>query len=137
MANGIGQAHGYRYASITTISFRHWWQVGPAHRRWRAMTGEFRESGYDIRSMFTCSRYRRTITIVSLVREESVLRAATGTARHVEAVRWSIPRKSQLWSAVFELRGWSSMSGPPEGAWSHVSATRPVRRTGPNITDPS
>ncbi|HET6209927.1 MAG TPA: hypothetical protein VFD94_06075 [Jatrophihabitans sp.] len=125
MADGIGQADGYRYASITTLSFRHWWQVGSAHRRWRAMTAEFASSGHDIRSMFTCSRRRRSITIVSMVREESVLRAATGTIRHVEAVRWSIPRKTRLWSAVFELSGWSSMSGPPDGAWSHVSATRP------------
>lgn len=68
----------------------------------------------------TCYRSRR-ITFFTLAPDEDILRRAASTGQHIRAVRWTIARRRRIFSAVYRVAGWSSMSGPPDGAWADAA----------------
>lgn len=109
---------GPRVVSVTSIVFRHPWHVGQARRRWRRLARQLTAAGFDLRSECATNRRQREVTFLSVARDEDVLRRAAGMPQHVSVVRWAISRRASLWSGVFILAGWSSMSGPPNGAWA-------------------
>lgn len=107
-----------RYASVTTITFRHWWHVPAARRHWIRLTAELAASGLEVDSAAATSWRRRQITITTLAADERTLHDAAARERHIQLVRWTISRRRSLWSAVYTLSGWFSMSGPPMGSWA-------------------
>ena len=107
-----------RYVSVTTIAFRRWWHVPAARRHWVRLTAELAAAGVQVDSAAATSWRRRQITITTLAVDERTLHDAAACDRHVQLVRWTISRRRSLWSAVYTLSGWSSMSGPPTGSWA-------------------
>ena len=72
-----------------------------------------------------------TLVFVSLWRDELALVQFTTLEAHVNAVRWTIRKRGQVWSGVFRLAGTSSMSAPWLGTIRHwqplaASAVQPV-----------
>jgi hypothetical protein len=110
--------------SITTIQVRHWWQMRGVASRWKRLVREFAAAGYRFESRVVTRLRSREVMLVTLAAREDDLRRAAASRSHVDAVRWTIPRRRKLWSAVYALDGWSSMSGPLEGSWS----IRPLRQ---------
>lgn len=108
--------------SITTFRVRHWWQLRGVVSRWKRLGREFAQAQYRIESRIVTRLRSCEVMIVTLAASEDDLRRAAASPRHVEAVRWTIPRRRSLWSAVYSLTGWSSMSGRAEGSWSIRSA---------------
>jgi hypothetical protein len=121
-----------RVVSVTTIRFRRWWHVDQASRRWRRLYHELLAAGYQLESRYAASRRERRITFLTTARTEDELRRAAATHAHVSLVRWTIVRRQDLWSAVYVLSGWSSMSGPPQGVWSTRAAIRELSATAAN-----
>jgi hypothetical protein len=66
-------------------------------------------------------RIRRgaTLLIVSIWENELALIQFTTLDAHVNAVRWTIDKKGEIWSGVFRLTGTSSMSKPWIGTIRH------------------
>jgi hypothetical protein len=122
---------------MTTIELRHRWQIVPAVRRWRRLAVEFRAAGYRMESHAAVNWRAGSVTFVTLAADEESLRRAAATPAHVSVVRWAIPRRRALWSGVFVLSGWSSMSGPPGGVWSTKAAVREALRRGGASGQPS
>jgi len=76
-------------------------------------------------------RGNATLLFVSLWRDELALVQFTTLEAHVNAVRWTIRKRGQVWSGVFRLAGTSSMSAPWLGTIRHwqplaASAVQPV-----------
>lgn len=113
-----------RVVSVTTIRFRRWWQVDQAATRWRRLYRQLLTDGYQIESRSLTNRKEHTVTFLTTAWTEDELRRAAATHAHVSLVRWTIVRHKDLWSAVYLLAGWSSMSGPPQGGWSDRAALR-------------
>lgn len=111
-----------RVVSVTTIRFRRWWQANQAARKWRRLSRELRAAGYLLESRCLVSWRERSVTFLTTSSTEDELRRAAATESHVAAVRWTIARRQDLWSAVYKLSGWSSMSGPRPGVWSDRAA---------------
>jgi hypothetical protein len=123
--------------SVTVIEFRHWWQAGQAARRYRRLAARLSASGHDLSTSWVTNRGARRVMLITAAADEETLRRAAATPEHVSAVRWAIKRRTDIWSGVFALRGWSSMSGPSAGNWSYRAALdvtgRPrVARHGPD-----
>ena len=110
--------------SVTAIRFRHWWQAGLARRRYRSMARRLAARGYELDTACAVQWAARRVLLVTSAGSEEDLRRAASEREHIAAVRWAIPRRVELWSGVFALQGWSSMSGPPAGVWSDRAALR-------------
>jgi hypothetical protein len=108
--------------SVTVIEFRHWWQAGQAARRYRRLAGTLKASGHELSTSAVAKRAARRVVLITTAADEEALRRAAATPEHVSAVRWAIPRRTDVWSGVFALRGWSSMSGPRSGNWAYRAA---------------
>ena len=73
---------------------------------------------------------RVTLMFFSVWRDELSLIQFTTLEAHVNAVRWTIRNKGQVWSGVFRLDGTSSMSKPWIGTvrqWEPLQAPQPAR----------
>jgi hypothetical protein len=104
--------------SVTTIEFRRRWYVFRASQKFRRLSGQLRAIVPGLDSTCVASYRSRRVTFFTLAPDEDVLGRAASTGQHVCAVRWTIPRRRRIWSAVYRIAGWSSMSGPPDGAWT-------------------
>jgi heme-degrading monooxygenase HmoA len=52
----------------------------------------------------------RSLVLISLWRSDEDMIRYTGLDEHVNASRWSLKVGAEVWSAVFDVRGGSSMS---------------------------
>ena len=111
-----------RLVSITIITFRHRWHVYGALRRWRSLNKELLSTGHMLDSRPAPNWSRRRLTFTTFAADAETLRRAAASTSHVATVRWTIPRCVSVWSAVFTLSGWSSMSGAYSGVWSDREA---------------
>ena len=104
---------------VTRITFAKWRSVPGAIRRFRRLQ---RLGGKEIPGLVEAHvRVGRgaTVTIVSLWQDELALIRFTTLEAHVQAVRWTISHKGEVWSGVFRLTGTSSMSVPWIGTIRH------------------
>jgi hypothetical protein len=62
-----------------------------------------------------------------LWQDELALIQFTTLEAHVNAVRWTIRNKGEVWSGIFRLTGTSSMSKPWIGTIRHWEPLTPVR----------
>jgi hypothetical protein len=102
-------------ASVTVIRLARPWHVGLARRRWKRLYRELSGLAGPVESRCVASWREREVVIITMAPDEDVLRRLAGTAAHVSAVRWTIARRRAIWSGMFTLSGWSSMSGPHGG----------------------
>jgi hypothetical protein len=112
---------------VTVIEFRHWWQAAQAARRYRSLAVALSRDGHELSTSSVTQRRARRVMLVTVAPGEDALRRAAATSEHVSAVRWVIPRRTDVWSGVFALSGWSSMSGPSTGSWAYRAALRDTR----------
>lgn len=112
----VGQPWGA--VSVTVIRFSRPWHADQAAQRWKRLHRELAGLGYRLESRYTVNRRKREVTFFTMARDEESLRRAAAAEAHVSAVRWAIVRRRSLWSGIFLLNGWSSMSGPHGGPWS-------------------
>src|ERR1700730_8506336 len=101
--------------SVTIITMRRWIDVGLAVRKYRGLVKELASKGYQLNAVSVARWRAREGVFVTVARGEEELRRAAAERVHIAAVRWVIPRRVKIWSGVFALQGWSSMSGPPDG----------------------
>ena len=109
---------------MTIIKLRRRLDVGLAVRKYRGLVKAFTLKGYQLDALSVARWRSREVMFVTVARGEEELRRAAAEPAHIAVVRWVIPRRVKLWSGVFALQGWSSMSGPPEGVWSDRAALR-------------
>ncbi len=110
--------------SVTIIKLRHRLDVGRAVRKYRGLVKALALRGYQLNAVSVVRWRSREVVFVTVAHGEEELRRAAAEPQHIAAVRWVIPRRVHIWSGVFALQGWSSMSGPPEGVWSDRAALR-------------
>jgi hypothetical protein len=120
--DGTRQAPGA--VSVTIIKMRRWLDVGLAVRKYRGLVKALASKGYQLDALAVARWRSREVVFVTMARSQEELRRAAAEPAHIAAVRWVIPRRVKIWSGVFALQGWSSMSGPPDGVWSDRAARR-------------
>ena len=110
--------------SVTIITVRRKLDVGLAVRKYRGLVKALASRGYQLNAVSVARWRSREVVFVTVAGGEEELRRAAAEPEHIAAVRWVIPRRVKIWSGVFALQGWSSMSGPPDGVWSDRAARR-------------
>jgi heme-degrading monooxygenase HmoA len=104
---------------VTRIEFAGWWSIPGAVLRFRRLRRAGRKNVPGFVDAHLRVRGGATVLFVSLWRDELALMQFTTLAAHVDAVRWSIRKKGEVWSGVFRLAGTSSMSVPWLGTIRH------------------
>jgi hypothetical protein len=104
---------------VTRITFARLRSVPGALRRFRRLQRLGRKTIPGLVDAHVRVGRRATVTIVSLWQDELALIRFTTLEAHVQAVRWTIRNKGQVWSGIFRLAGTSSMSKPWIGTIRH------------------
>ena len=112
---------------VTRITFGRWWSIPGAIRRFRRLHRIGRKTVSGLVDAHVRVRRGRALLIVSLWQDELALMRFTTLEAHVNAVRWTIRNKGEVWSGVFRLTGTSSMSKPWIGTIRHWEPLAPVR----------
>ena len=112
---------------VTRIVFGRWWAVPGAIRRFRKLRRIARRTIPGFVDAHLRVRGGATLFFVSLWQDELALLQFTTLEAHVNAVRWSIRKRGEVWSGVFRLAGTSSMSKPWIGTIRHWEPLEPVR----------
>jgi hypothetical protein len=105
--------------SVTRIEFRYCRHVFQAARKFRLLSSQLNTAGFDLDSQCITNYRQCRVTFLTLAPDEETLRRAACTTQHVSVVRWTIARRRRIWSGVFLLAGWSSMSGAADNAWTY------------------
>jgi heme-degrading monooxygenase HmoA len=103
---------------VTRITFPSWRSLPGAYRRFRRL----RRAGRAIPGLVEAQvrvASGATLLIVSVWEDELALIQFTTLESHVNAVRWTIDKRGEVWSGVFRLTGTSSMSKPWIGTIRH------------------
>lgn len=116
---------------VTRITFGRWWALPGAIRRFRRLHRIGRKTVPGLVDAHVRVRRGRALLIVSLWQDELALMRFTTLEAHVNAVRWTIRNKGEVWSGVFRLTGTSSMSKPWIGTIRHWEPLAPVRAQAP------
>jgi hypothetical protein len=114
---------------VTRIELGRWWVLPWAIRRFRRLRriGR-REIPGLVEAHFRIGR-GATLMFISVWRDELSLVQFTTLEAHVNAVRWTIRQRGQVWSGVFRLTGTSSMSKPWIGTvrqWEPLTPVQPA-----------
>jgi hypothetical protein len=104
---------------VTKISFGRWRSLPGAVRRFRKLSRIGRRQIPGLVEAHVRIRRNATLLIVSIWENELALIQFTTLDAHVNAVRWTIDKKGEIWSGVFRLTGTSSMSKPWIGTIRH------------------
>jgi hypothetical protein len=112
---------------VTRITFGTWRSVPGAIRRFRRLQRLGRKEIPGLVDAHVRVGRGATVTITSLWQDELALIRFTTLEAHVQAVRWTIRHKGQVWSGVFRLTGTSSMSVPWIGTIRHWEPLAPTR----------
>lgn len=115
---------------VTRITFRSWWSLPGAVRRFRRLRRRGLSTIPGLLDVHLRIRRNATLMFISLWQDELALMQFTTLEAHVNAVRWTIRKEGQIWSGVFRLTGTSSMSKPWIGTirqWEPL-ATSPAER---------
>jgi hypothetical protein len=112
---------------VTRITFAKWRSVPGAIRRFRRLQRLGRKEIPGLVEAHVRVGRGATVTIVSLWQDELALLRFTSLEAHVQAVRWAIRHKGEVWSGVFRLTGTSSMSVPWIGTIRHWEPLAPSR----------
>jgi hypothetical protein len=97
---------------VTRITFARWRSVPGAIRRFRRLRRVGRGTIPGFVDAHLRIRGGATLIFFSLWQNELALLQFTTLEAHVNAVRWTIRNKGQVWSGIFRLTGTSSMSKP-------------------------
>ena len=97
---------------VTKITFRTWWSLPGAIRRFRRLRRVGRRTIPGLLEVHLRVGRKATLMFISLWQDELALLQFTTLEAHVKAVRWTIRKEGQIWSGVFRLAGTSSMSKP-------------------------
>lgn len=116
---------------VTKITFGRWRALPGAILRFRRLHRIGRKTIPGLVDAHVRVRGGATLLIVSLWQDELALLQFTTLEAHVNAVRWTIRNKGQVWSGIFRLTGTSSMSKPWIGTIRHWEPLAPVRAGGP------
>ena len=112
---------------VTRITFGRWRVVPAAILRFRRLHRIGRKTIPGLVDAHIRVRGSATVLISSLWQDELALLQFTTLDAHVNAVRWTIRQKGQVWSGVFRLTGTSSMSKPWIGTIRHWKPLGPSR----------
>jgi hypothetical protein len=112
---------------VTRIAFGRWRSLPGAIRRFRRLRRIARKEIQGFVDAHIRLRGDATLIFVSLWQDEVALIRFTTLEAHVNAVRWTIRNKGEVWSGVFRLTGTSSMSKPWIGTIRHWEPLAPVR----------
>jgi hypothetical protein len=97
---------------VTKIEFGRWRSIPGALRLFRRLRKIARKEVPGlVEAHFRVSK-GATLMFFSVWRDELSLLQFTTLEAHVNAVRWTIRHRGQVWSGVFRLTGTSSMSKP-------------------------
>jgi hypothetical protein len=116
---------------VTRITFGTWRSVPGAIRRFRRLQRLGRKEIPGLVDAHVRVGRGATVTITSLWQDELALIRFTTLEAHVQAVRWTIRHKGEVWSGVFRLTGTSSMSKPWIGTIRHWEPLAPTGAGGP------
>ena len=97
---------------VTRISFPGWRAIPGVVLRFRRLRRIGRKTVPGFVDAHLRLRGGATLVFVSLWRDELSLLQFTTLEAHVDAVRWTIRKRGEVWSGVFRLDGTSSMSAP-------------------------
>jgi hypothetical protein len=104
---------------ITKITFARWRSLPGAILRFRRLRRIGRRTIPGLVDAHLRLQGGAAVMFISLWQDELSLLQFTTLEAHVDAVRWAIRKKGQVWSGVFRLTGTSSMSGPWIGTIRH------------------
>lgn len=111
---------------VTRITFGRWRALPGAIRRFRRLHRVGRRTIPGLLEAHLRVRRGGTLFIVSVWEHELALMQFTTLEAHVNAVRWTIRHKGEVWSGVFRLAGTSSMSKPWIGTIRQWEPLAPV-----------
>jgi hypothetical protein len=97
---------------VTRITFDRWRSIPGAVLRFRSLHRIGRREIPGLVEAHVRVRSGATLLIVSIWENELALIRFTTMEAHVDAVRWTIRQRGEIWSGVFRLTGTSSMSKP-------------------------
>ena len=115
---------------VTRITFGSWRSLPGAVLRFRKLHRIGRREIPGFVEAHVRVRSGATLLIVSIWENELALIRFTTMEAHVDAVRWTIRRRGEIWSGVFRLTGTSSMSKPWIGTvrqWQPAAVTQAER----------
>lgn len=116
---------------VTRIQFGRWLSIPGAFRRFRKLHRIGRREIPGLVETHVRIRSGATLLIVSIWENELALIRFTTLDAHVNAVRWTIRQRGEIWSGVFRLTGTSSMSKPWIGTvrqWQPAAVTQAAER---------
>ena len=111
---------------VTRITFGRWWALPGAIRRFRRLRRIGRKTVPGFVDAHLRVRGGATLLFFSLWQDELALMQFTTLEAHVNAVRWTIRKRGEVWSGIFRLTGTSSMSKPWIGTIRHWEPLAPV-----------
>jgi hypothetical protein len=104
---------------VTRIIFGRWSSLAGAVLRFRRLRRIGRRTIPGLLDAHVRIGRNATLMIISLWQDELALLEFTTLESHVNAVRWTIRKKGEVWSGIFRLTGTSSMSKPWIGTIRH------------------
>ena len=104
---------------VTRITFGSWRSLPGAIVRFRRLRRLGLRTVPGLLEAHLRIRGNATLMFVSIWQDELSLLQFTTLEAHVQAVRWTIRKRGQIWSGVFRLAGTSSMSKPWIGTIRH------------------
>jgi hypothetical protein len=104
---------------VTRIIFGRWSSLAGAVLRFRRLRRIGLRTIPGLLDVHVRIGRNATLTIISLWQDELALLQFTTLESHVNAVRWTIRKKGEIWSGIFRLTGTSSMSKPWIGTIRH------------------
>jgi hypothetical protein len=117
---------------VTRIVFGRWRSIPGALLRFRRLRrAGRREVPGLVDAHFRVCR-GATLMFFSVWQDELSLLQFTTLEAHVNAVRWTIRHRGEVWSGVFRLTGTSSMSKPWIGNVRQWAPLMPADPTGPS-----
>jgi hypothetical protein len=111
---------------VTRISFRSWWSLPGAIRRFRRLRRIGRKTVPGLVEVHLRVRRDATLLFVSVWENQLALLRFTTLNEHSNAVRWTIRKQARVWSGLFRLDGTSSMSKPWIGTIRHWEPVAPA-----------
>jgi hypothetical protein len=123
---------------VTKIRFGKWRSLPGAFLRFRRLNRIGRRMIPGLVEAHVRIRRDATLLIVSIWENELALVQFTTLDAHVDAVRWTIRKRGEIWSGVFRLTGTSSMSRPWIGTirqWQPLAVTRAASQAEPMAVD--
>jgi hypothetical protein len=121
---------------VTRIRLGRWSALPGAIRRFRRLRRIARKQIPGFVDAHLRVRGGATLFFISLWQDELALIRFTTLEAHVNAVRWTIRNKGEVWSGVFRLDGTSSMSKPWIGTIRHWEPLAAVEAGGPREAVP-